>query len=463
MAGAATPLLLALEDLHWADRPPGPRSIAGIGLSGRTLVVVASHRRPVTPAVQATVAELVRDGATRLELGGLDRPTLAQLAAAALGEDASALDVEALDRLYERTGGNPFLVLELVGAGLLEPGDTPYAGVPPSLRDILDARLASLDDDTLEVLRAAALHPGTINDEILAAVVDRPIGAVGDALREARDLGVLATAPGAPAFRHALQRDVLVEQLGPGERRMLHGRFADALAAGGRDPSRATAVALHRDAAGDDARSLAAHAEALDASMHAFAFEAAMRHAGRAAELRARVDQAPVPAIPDAPTLLETASLAALLAGDPVRSAGFAREALALVGDDAERAASLHDRLRWALWEAGDHEGAAREVELAVARLGVRRRRSSEPGSCPSRRRCAWTRPIRGRRWRSPTRRSAWHGPWEPGTWRRSRWGSRAGRSRCTGGWTRAWRACGRRWRSRTSWRTSRAGWSARR
>jgi DNA-binding CsgD family transcriptional regulator len=367
-----TPVLIVLEDLHWADPATLDlvRSLA-LSLSGRTLLVVTLRTdEPAPPAVGATVAELVRDGAGRLELAPLDRSTFERLVVAAHGAHAGAPDEEAVDRLYERSGGNPFLALELVEAGLLEGGDTPYAGVPPSLRDILDARLASLDDGTLEVLRAAALQPGPIDDEVLAAVLGRSIGSVGGALREAHESGVLATAPGAPAFRHALQRDVLLEQLGPGERRMLHGRFADALATGGRDPSRATAIAWHRDAAGDDARSLAAHVEAHEAAMQAFAFEAAARHAARAAELRGRVDPALAAGLPDGPTLLEAASLAALLDGDPTRSAAHAREALALAGDDAVRAVSLHDRLRWALWEAGDREGAAREVELAVARLG---------------------------------------------------------------------------------------------
>ncbi|MEW6225919.1 MAG: AAA family ATPase [Chloroflexota bacterium] len=380
---AATPLLLVLEDLHWADPATLDlvRSLA-LSLSGRTVTVVTLRTdEPAPAAVGATVAELVRDGATRLELAPLDRSTFGRLVGEAhaahvvhavhAGDPAPAAPGdEAVDRLFERSGGNPFLALELVLAGLLEGGDTPYAGVPPSLRDILDARLASLEDATVEVLRAAALHPGPIDDEVLAAVLGRDVGAVGRALREAHEAGVLANRPGAPAFRHALQRDVLLEQLGPGERRMLHGRFADALATGGRDPSRASAIAWHRDAAGDDARSLAAHVEAHEAAMQAFAFEAAADHAARAAELRGRVDPPLAAGLPDGPTLLEAASLAALLAGDPARSAAHARSALALAGDDATRAVSLHDRLRWALWEAGDHEGAAREVELAVARLG---------------------------------------------------------------------------------------------
>ena len=258
--------------------------------------------------------------------------------------------------------------MELIEAGLLEPG-APDGVVPASLRDILDARLGALDDIVLDVLRAAALQPGPIDDELLGAVLDRPVGVVGAALREARDAGVLTAANGVHGFRHAMQAEVLVDQLGSGERRALHAAYADALA-GSRGPARATAAAWHRDAAGDPAGALAAHVAALDATMTAAAFEAATRHATRAAELRAELGPDAAPDQPDPAALLDRAAFAALLAGDPAASARLAREALVGAGDDPRRAVQLHDRLRWALWEAGDHAGAAAEVERAAAALG---------------------------------------------------------------------------------------------
>ena len=104
-------------------------------------------------------------------------------------------------------------------------------------------------------------------------------------------VGAPMAGPAAPRFRHAIQRDVLIERLGPGERRMLHGRYADALEAGDPDPSRASAIAQHRDAAGDDARSLPAHIAAMATAERAFAFDAAAAHGARAAALRVRVSR----------------------------------------------------------------------------------------------------------------------------------------------------------------------------
>ena len=364
------PVLLIVEDLQWADAATLDllRALA-VGLTGRTaLVVTLRTDEALPPAIRATVAELVRAGAERVELIPFRRDELASLASAVRGAAASEIDDEALDALLERTGGNAFLAMELIEAGLLEPG-APEGVVPASLHDILDARLGALDAGILEVLRAAAMQPGPIDDELLASVLDRPVGVVGAALREARESGVLTATEGVHAFRHAMQAEVLLDQLGPGERRALHAAYADALA-GARGPARATAAAWHRDAAGDAAGAFAAHVAASDATMTAAAFEAAWRHAARAAELRGQLAPDVEPDLPDRIAMLDRAAFAALLAGDPVASARLARMALAAVGDDPARAAGLHDRLRWALWEAGDRAGAGAEVEAAAAALG---------------------------------------------------------------------------------------------
>ena len=364
------PVLLIVEDLQWADAATLDllRALA-LGLSGRiALVVTLRTDETLPPAVRTTVAELVRDGAERVELLPFGRDELAGLAAAVRGAAAPEIDEEALDELLERTGGNPFLARELIDAGLLEPG-APDGAVPASLRDILGARLGALDEAVLAVLRAAAMQPGPIDDELLAAVIGRPIGAVGAALREARESGVLTASSGVHAFRHPMQAEVLVDQLGSGERRALHASYADALA-GSHGPARATAAAWHRDAAGDLAGALMAHVAASDATMTAAAFEAASRHAERAAELRLELGPGAAPELPDRVALLDRAAFAALLAGDPAASARLARLALAEVGVDPVSAAALHDRLRWALWEAGDQSGAEAEVERAAAALG---------------------------------------------------------------------------------------------
>ena len=363
------PLLLTVEDLHWADAATLDllRGLA-LGISGRiALVVTLRTDEALQPAVQATVAELVRDGAERIELAPFNRLELAHLAAVA-SPGAEAPDEDALDRLLERSGGNAFLAVELIGAGLADPGVSTRA-VPRSLRDILDARLAALDEPVQDVLRAAALQPGPIDDGLLASVLGTTVRDVGVALRLAREAGVLVARDGAVAFRHTLQRELLVEQLGPGERRALHAAYASALEAT-TDPALATAAAWHRDDSGDAGAALVDHVRAAGVATSAAAFEAAARHAARAAELRRRLPAGAGDGLPDAAALLDRASYAAWLGGDPLSSAAYAREALAIVGDDSLLAATIRDRLRWALWESGDRAGAAREIQAAVAGLG---------------------------------------------------------------------------------------------
>ncbi|HEY6569726.1 MAG TPA: AAA family ATPase, partial [Candidatus Limnocylindrales bacterium] len=371
----AAPLLLVIDDLQWVDPSTLDllRALAPALAHGSVLVVSLRTDQPLPGAVGATVAELVRDGATRLELAPFERNELERLVAAATGTDVGAVDPAALDHLTARSGGNAFLALALIDAGLVS-ADAPYVGVPASLRDILDAELASLDDETLAMLRAAALEPGPLDDAVLAGVLEVPVTAVGRAIREAHHAGVLAIGRGVgaervPRFRHAIQREVLVDQLGHGEQRSLHARYADVLESADLDPSRASAVALHRDGAGDGPRALAAHLAAMDAAERAFAFDAAARHGTRAAALRRGIGVAD-PGTPDEAGLLGRASYAALLAGDAPAAAELARRALATTEVDDARAAVLHDRIRWALWLEGDRAGSARELELAFERLG---------------------------------------------------------------------------------------------
>ena len=403
-------VLLIVEDLQWADAATLDllRALA-VGLTGRTaLLVTVRTDEALPPAIRATVADLVRDGAERIELVPFRRDELARLAAAVREPAAPEIDDERLDALLERTGGNAFLALELIDAGLLEPG-APDGVVPASLRDILGARLGALDDAVIEVLRAAAVQPGPIDDELLGVVLRRPVGAIGAALRVARDAGVLTAFDGAHAFRNAIQAELLVDQLGSGERRTLHAAYADALAEG-RGPARATAAAWHRDAAGDAAGALAAHVAATDAAMRAAAFEAASRHAARAAELRAELPPDADPRPARSRRLLDGPRSPRCSPGDP----GNRRASRARPGGGGRRptprrrccTTGLAGRCgRPAIAPAPRRRSSERSPPSATGRI-----RTCGRSSSPSRRPCAWTRQTPDRPWRWPTRRCG--SPW---------------------------------------------------
>ncbi|MEZ5215053.1 MAG: hypothetical protein R2715_00340 [Ilumatobacteraceae bacterium] len=146
------PVMVTIEDAHWAD-PTTARFIAALAGS-RRLGPVASivtyrsdelHRRHILlPVIEETI-RAVRP--VRLELQRLSRSEVGELCDR-IG--AGAIDDESLERLHRRTGGNPFLVEEVIGSG--DPNS-----VSDTLRGILLARVATLEEAAMRVLQTVAL------------------------------------------------------------------------------------------------------------------------------------------------------------------------------------------------------------------------------------------------------------------------------------------------------------------
>jgi tetratricopeptide (TPR) repeat protein len=179
------------------------------------------------------------------------------------------------------------------------------------------------------------------------------------------------------AFRHALLQEVIHADLFPGERARCHAGFAVALEARAADRAlgrsgagpapTAEELAYHWDAAGDDRRALAATIEAGRAAELVYAWLDAHRHYLRAIELWERVGDAAQPASIDRTELHVRAAETAILIGQYRQAVELGRSAIAGVDPAAQpaRAAALHERQRWYLWEAGDRAAAA--VALAEA------------------------------------------------------------------------------------------------
>ncbi|HEX7473495.1 MAG TPA: AAA family ATPase, partial [Candidatus Limnocylindrales bacterium] len=404
------PLVLIIEDLQWADQSSLDllSYLARVLREGPILIAATVRsdevrdRRPLL----VQLAELERmDQVERIELGPFARRDIDEMVGRL---DSGEEKDELVDALLERTDGNPFFVEQLLDArreaaaaatgatsgaadGATRNGfgvdDPTTLDLPPRLRDVLLARVAGLSAPAREVLRAAAAAGRLVDDELLAAVVERPPREIRDALREAvarrilvavddpdeRDPDV-ADRPVAHAFRHELIREVVLGELFAGERQRLHAGFAAALtaraadgAATGADPPDPAELAYHWDAAHDWPRALRASVEAGFAAEHACAFAEAYRHDERALELWDRVAGADHLILGDRATLLERTAEMALLVGDQGRAVELGRAAIAAVpvaGNDVRRAL-LNERLRWFLWEAGDR--AAAEAALSEA------------------------------------------------------------------------------------------------
>jgi predicted ATPase len=284
-------LLLAIEDLHWADSSTRHfLSFLSRTLCDERIVVVGTyrsdelHRRhPLRPLL----AELTRDPATRLvELTPFTREELGEQLEGIL---AAAPDPGLLERVWHRSEGNALFTEEILAAGLDGRGP-----LPPTLSDALMLRVEQLSPTAQEVLRWLSCQT-SVDHELLAEVAGLDGDALLEALREATASHILiAGAEGNYAYRHALLREVVHDNLLPGERTRFHSVLARALEErieAGDSGAHITAQAAHHwMAAGDQAAAVAAAARAAEAAERVDAYAEAHSLFERALGLWDRVD-----------------------------------------------------------------------------------------------------------------------------------------------------------------------------
>ncbi|HEX5621812.1 MAG TPA: AAA family ATPase [Solirubrobacteraceae bacterium] len=383
--GRDGPLVLVLEDLHWAD--PSTRDfLVFLVRSARTepIVLLATyrsdelHRRhPLRPVL----AELERlPNVDRIAVERFDRDEVAEQLAGIL--DAPP-DPRLADRLYARAQGNPLYTEELLAASSEGLGE-----LPETLRDALVSRFERLPANAQDVVRAAAVVERPMSHALLEAVGNLAADDLLDGAREAVAHQILVTHPdGTYAFRHALVGEAIYEDLLPGERTALHSALAEALE---RDPSllgdvpEATVraeLACHWKGAHDLPRALGASVEAGMAARRIFAFPEALRHLERALELWDRVPDAEERAGMSRCEVLRVAALAASHGFETGRAVALQREALAVGADDADlvERARLHAELSGYLRHAHEHDESDAELQTALelmpAEAGLERAR----------------------------------------------------------------------------------------
>ncbi|MFE9452857.1 AAA family ATPase [Streptomyces sp. NPDC006739] len=358
LAGLArsAPLLLVLEDLHWADQSSRdllrfllsrgiPHRPAGDGTGGR-LAVFASyraddlHRRhPLRPLL----AELVRLPAVeRLDLRPLPDTEVTVLVRALTDRQ---LPDAAVRGIVARAEGNAFYAEELVAATGTDSG-----GVPSGLADLLLIRVEQLSDTAQQVLRTAAVAGRRVGHGLLRDAVALPEEELESALREA--VGRQLLVPGDEdtyTFRHALTREAVYADLLPGERSRLHGAFARLLTARDGGARGAAERAHHYRESHDLPEALAASLEAAGHAQRIGAPAEELRHLETVLDLWASVapDLRPSGEGLDRVTLTLRASAAAAHAGDAHRAVSLSRAALAGVGQDAD--SELAARVRYTL------------------------------------------------------------------------------------------------------------------
>jgi hypothetical protein len=225
----------AVEDLQWADdlSRDAVRFVVQLMQSPERLLVTCTLRtkdRAETGVAGSFVSELVRAPATeRIRLGPLDVDQVRAQVASLRGEPVSSA---LADRVMFLSDGIPFLVEELVAAGLTETGP-----VPASASELMLSRLASFGADAGSVVGASAVARGHLQDRWLALVTGLSPTRLEEALTLLVDGGVLDVDDSFAGYRfhHGLMREGVAETMLPGERRRWHRAWAEALSTSNAD------------------------------------------------------------------------------------------------------------------------------------------------------------------------------------------------------------------------------------
>ena len=228
VAALDMPLLVLVDDLHWADRS----SAAALTLLAETIehpglaVLVTSRDESRTPQLDRLLVAIARrPGSLRLTVPPLSAGDIAALVEQISGRRPT--DEEAAD-LGRRTAGNPFYVGEYARLG---DADRAAGVTPDAVRTMLRRRLSHLDTPLLDTVGVAAVLGDPIDAALLAQVLDADPDEVADRLDLAadQDLVVPAVSGEGYAFIHALLRDELATGVPTLRRRRLHLRAAECL------------------------------------------------------------------------------------------------------------------------------------------------------------------------------------------------------------------------------------------
>jgi class 3 adenylate cyclase len=298
------PLVVVLDDLHWADEPSllllrfAARELASSGLLilGTYRDVELGRHHPLA-RVLGEISGI--EGSGRIPLRGLGAGAVERYIEMTSGAPSPLGLAEAVQ---EQTDGNPFFVGEVVRL-LASEGKLTGAGsiaeleIPQGVREVIGRRLDRLSEQTNDALRVAAVIGRDFDDDLVSRVAKQSQEELMRAAREAiaerlvTDLG-----QGRFSFAHALVRDTLYEELSPPKRSALHERTAVAIEqmCGGNVEERLGELAHHFLAAaprGDLAKAIDYAKQAGAQDMEQLAYEDAVDVYGRALEVLELMDE----------------------------------------------------------------------------------------------------------------------------------------------------------------------------
>ncbi|BCJ41823.1 helix-turn-helix transcriptional regulator [Actinoplanes ianthinogenes] len=345
-------LLLVLDDLQWADRSTRQLLLyllAGLGdVRVSVLAAIRAEALHGTHPLRRVLAELRRLRSVRVvDLAPLNQEQTHELVSAIAGDVAG----EDADRVYKRSGGNPFVVEELardLRDGRVELSDT--------LREIFLARVDELPVNAHAVVHAVAAGVEPVEHEVLARVVRLPEDELLEAIRAAVAYRFVVGDAEGYRLRHRLVAEVLEQEVLPAEAASLHRRYAEALETHDGEVDHAR-LAHHWQRAGVPSRALPSVIAAARSAESLYGFAEAHRHWTIALRLTAEDAE-------ERTELLEHAAESAHQCGEHLLALARLEE---LAGrKDAPGECELHLRRARYLAATGRSETAEREYEAAL-------------------------------------------------------------------------------------------------
>jgi DNA-binding CsgD family transcriptional regulator len=360
---AAAPVLVCLDDLHWAS----PATLAVLRVLARDLKrhpVAWLLARSATPQPNADCLYglLEKEGAARVALGPLDQDAVAAMLSDAFG----APPCPALADLASGAAGNPLLVAELIG-GLRDDHAVKVtsgravlvsARLPQRIHRLAQQRLDGLSKQARQLLVTAAVLGPAFRLEDPAEMLGETPATLLPAVQEAMDAAIMTAAEHAFAFRHPLLRRAVGEMIPRPARKALHGQYGEMLLTRGESPDRAASHLLQAAHPGDPA-SLAGLDQAAAQTLCS-APQTAAGLALRALELTSPTDPA--------------ALSRAVAAAETLTAAGWLGRAARIIRDTLAKPLppTAEDRLRCALSSvlcaSGQAQDATGQAQLVLAR-----------------------------------------------------------------------------------------------
>ena len=244
-ASAAQPLLLVIDDLHWASESTLQmlRHLAA-SREAPAVLIIATQRPSTATGASSPSLPIPPRRAQHVSLANFDPQTVLDFMEAAAGHSLQEAGPPLAERIHSQTGGNAFfcreLALHLVDTGVLVQADGRWSvtvpldevGIPDTIRRVVDERLDRVPDSSRQTLLWAAVLGQEVDVTLLTGVVDASEDAVLDALDQCVDARLLEERGlDRYFFPHALARSTLLDSIGRTRRRSMHRRIAAKLLA----------------------------------------------------------------------------------------------------------------------------------------------------------------------------------------------------------------------------------------